>query len=129
MAAMTEDTGHPEKDSKHRYNENVDRKRNDEYPMLSDTVYLDHAGTTPYPKSLIERSSSDLMHNLFGNPHSNSSSSQLSSRRIEDVRLQALRFFRASPDDFDLVFVANATAGMKLVAECFGEQRGGFCPI
>ncbi|KAL9005287.1 MAG: hypothetical protein Q9188_001913 [Gyalolechia gomerana] len=118
--------GHPEEDGKHCYNEHIDQIRYDEYPMLSDTVYLDHAGTTPYPKSLIERSSSDLMQNLFGNPHSNSSSSQLSSRRIEDVRLRALRFLGANPDDFDLVFVANATAGMKLVAECFGEQRGGF---
>ncbi|KAL9605174.1 MAG: hypothetical protein Q9219_000108 [cf. Caloplaca sp. 3 TL-2023] len=94
--------------------------------MLGDTVYLDHAGITPYPKSLIERSSAELVQNLFGNPHSSSSSSKLSTRRIEDIRLRALRFFGADPTDFDLVFVANATAGIKLVAECFREQEGGF---
>ncbi|KAL8843514.1 MAG: hypothetical protein Q9170_000018 [Blastenia crenularia] len=108
------------------YNENIDQIRHDEYPMLKEIVYLDHASTTLYPKSLIERSSNELTHNLFGNPHSNSSSSQLSTRRIDDVRLRALRFFGASPDDFGLVFVANATAGIKLVAECFREQEGGF---
>lgn len=66
------------------------------------------------------------MSNLLGNPHSTSSSSQYSTRRIEDIRLQALRFFNASPDDFDLIFVANATAGIKLVAEGFRENAGGF---
>ncbi|KAL9578623.1 MAG: hypothetical protein Q9212_005597 [Teloschistes hypoglaucus] len=108
------------------YYQDVDRIRYDEYPMLKDTFYLDHAGTTPYPRSLIEQSSRDLMQNLYGNPHSGSPSSQLSTRRVEDVRLRALRFFRADPDDFDLVFVANATAGIKLVMEGFRELQGGF---
>lgn len=60
--------------------------------------------------------------NLFGNPHSASYSSQNSTSRIEDVRLRVLQFFNADPSEFDLVFVANATAGVKLVAEAF---RGG----
>lgn len=89
-------------------------------------MYLDHAGVTPYPKSLIEQSSKLLMQHLFGNPHSNSSSSQLSTRHIEDIRHRALRFLKADPESFDLVFVANATAGIKLVAEAFREQPGGF---
>lgn len=66
------------------------------------------------------------MLNLMGNPHSTSSSSQYSTSRIEDIRLQALRFFNASPNDFDLIFVANATAGIKLVAEGFRDNAGGF---
>ena len=64
--------------------------------------------------------------NLFGNPHSASPSSQLSTQRIEDVRLRVLQFFQASCDDFDLIFVANATAGIKMVMEAFREQEGGF---
>ena len=63
---------------------------------------------------------------LLGNPHSASSSSQLSTRRIEDVRLKVLRYFNADPDHFDLVFVANATAGIKLVMEGFRDQEQGF---
>ena len=64
--------------------------------------------------------------NLFGNPHSASSSSQLSTRRIEDVRLRVLQFFQADPDYFDLIFVANATAGIKMIMEAFRERESGF---
>lgn len=64
--------------------------------------------------------------NLLGNPHSASASSQLSSRLIDDTRLQVLRFFNASPDDYDVVFVANATAAIKLVADAFRDTNAGF---
>ena len=63
---------------------------------------------------------------LIGNPHSASSSSQATARRIDDVRFEALRLFKADPDHFDLIFVANATAGIKLIAECLREIAGGF---
>lgn len=45
---------------------------------------------------------------------------------VEDVRVRLLKFFSADPEDFDLVFVANATAGIKLVGEAFCELEGGF---
>ena len=94
--------------------------------MALDQTYLDHAGTTLYPKSLVEAFSADMMSNLLGNPHSASASSQLSTRRIEDVRLRVLRLFNADPHHFDLVFVANATAGIKLVMDGFRDEEGGF---
>ncbi|KAI9879805.1 MAG: hypothetical protein M1830_006987 [Pleopsidium flavum] len=108
------------------YNTNVDLIREEEYPMLKDTTYLDHAGTTLYAKSLIERFSNDMLSNVFGNPHSASASSQLSMQRIEDIRLRVLSFFNANPEDFDIIFVANATAGMKLVMEAFRESASGY---
>lgn len=94
--------------------------------MSLDTTYLDHAGTTPYAKSTIESFAKDMTSNLFGNPHSMSLSSQLSTTRTDDVRLRILRFFNADPDEFDLVFVANATAAIKLVADCLrdSDHRG-----
>jgi molybdenum cofactor sulfurtransferase len=92
----------------------------------ADTTYLDHAGTTLYAKSLIERFSADMISNLYGNPHSGSASSQLSTRRIEDIRLRLLGLSKADPDEFDVVFVANATAGIKLVLEAFRDQEEGF---
>lgn len=64
--------------------------------------------------------------NLFGNPHSASASSQLSMQRIESVRLRVLQFFGADPNEFDVVFVANATAGIKLVAEAMRCAPGEF---
>lgn len=108
------------------YNSDIDAIREKEFPMVQGATYLDHAGTTLYPKSLIEEFSKDMTSNLLGNPHSASSSSQLSTRRIEDVRLRVLRYFNADPDQFDLVFVANATAGIKLVMEGFRDQEQGF---
>ncbi|KAK4940480.1 hypothetical protein LTR10_019464 [Elasticomyces elasticus] len=105
---------------------NIDHIREAEYPALASTTYLDHAGTTLYAKSLIDAYSRELTQNLFGNPHSASASSQLSSRRIDDVRLQVLRFFCADPDAFDVVFVANATAAIKLVADAFRDNDNGF---
>ena len=69
-----------------------------------------------------------MLANLYGNPHSASSASQLTTRKMEDVRLRALRFFDAEPEDFDLVFVANATAGVKLVMEAFRESKAEGVP-
>lgn len=74
----------------------------------------------------MERFSNDMMTSLLGNPHSLSPSSQLSSSRIEDVRLRLLTFFGADPSEFDLVFVSNATAAIKLVVEAFRALPGGF---
>lgn len=72
------------------YNSQVEAIRDVEYPMLKglipiqllqlplialslDTIYLDHAGTTLYAKSLMERFTADMISNLYGNPHSSSS--------------------------------------------------------
>ena len=126
------------------YNEAINELRKEEYPMLNGTmafyalidillmslhigaVYLDHAGTTLYAKSLIIDFSKDMMSNLLGNPHSASSSSQHSTRRVDNVRLRVLELFNADPAHFDVVFVANATAGIKLVMESFREIPSGF---
>jgi molybdenum cofactor sulfurtransferase len=67
-----------------------------------------------------------MISNLYGNPHSASNASQLTTRRIEDVRLRLLELFKADPQEFDVVFVANATAGIKLVMDAFRDQDDGF---
>ncbi|KAK5132553.1 hypothetical protein LTR08_008870 [Meristemomyces frigidus] len=109
-----------------QYDTYIEQMRKEQYPMLTDAVYLDHAGTTPYSKRLMDRFHQDMMSNLFGNPHSASPSSQRSTQEIENVRIELLRFFRADPEHFDLVFTANATAAIKLVMEAFREQETGF---
>lgn len=67
-----------------------------------------------------------MISNLYGNPHSASNASQLTTRRIEDVRLRLLELFKADPQEFDVVFVANATAGIKLVMDAFRDHENGF---
>ena len=124
------------------YDRMVSTLREEEYPMLQGTLdanpkrrtlmrdigstYLDHAGTTLYAKSLIESFSKDMLGSLFGNPHSASTSSQLASQRIDNIRLRTLKFFKADPEHFDMVFVANATAGIKLVVDAFSGYDDGF---
>ncbi|PHH92262.1 hypothetical protein CDD83_8187 [Cordyceps sp. RAO-2017] len=108
------------------YNAAVDDLREREYPMLKDCVYLDHAGSTPCSKSLMDAFATEMTSTLFGNPHSASWPSQLSASRIDDVRLSLLTFFNADPADYDLVFVANATAGVKLVVEALRSLPQGY---
>ncbi|KAK8090048.1 MOSC N-terminal beta barrel domain-containing protein [Apiospora hydei] len=109
------------------YNGRIEALREKEYPMLKDdNIYLDHAGTTLYAKSLVDEFAVDMTTNLYGNPHSASSSSQSSTARIDDVRVQVLQLLNADPTEFDVVFVANATAGIKLVAEALRSAPGGF---
>lgn len=67
----------------------------------------------------------EMKENLFGNPHSQSPSSLLSTRRIESVRAQVLAFFKADPAYFDVVFVANATAAIKLVMDGLRDHDRG----
>jgi molybdenum cofactor sulfurtransferase len=67
-----------------------------------------------------------MISGLYGNPHSQSPSSILSTKRIDNVRLRSLQLVKADADEFDLVFVANATAAIKLVVEGFRACRQGF---
>jgi molybdenum cofactor sulfurtransferase len=62
---------------------------------------------------------------LYGNPHSASPSSQQSTSRIEDARMNLLTFFGADPTEYDVVFVANATAGVKMVVDAMRTQPPG----
>lgn len=58
---------------------------------------------------------------LLGNPHSANEPAKLSGDMVDAVRLKALNFLGADPAHFDLVFVANATAAIKLVADSFRD--------
>ncbi|TPX51163.1 hypothetical protein SeMB42_g01969 [Synchytrium endobioticum] len=101
--------------------------RNHDFPQLSSSspgVYLDHAGCTLAPKKLLESYMRDITTNLYGNPHTFSSpSATLSSRRVSQVRNKILRHFNAPPQEYSIVFTANTTAALKLVAECLEWGR------
>jgi molybdenum cofactor sulfurtransferase len=62
-----------------------------------------------------------MLSNLYGNPHSANAPAELSGHVVDSVRQKVLNFFGADPRHFDLVFTANATAGIKLVADCFRD--------
>ncbi|KAH6608790.1 hypothetical protein Trco_002136 [Trichoderma cornu-damae] len=109
-----------------QYNSAVETFRDQEYPMLQDSVYLDHAGSTLCSKSLMDGFAKEMTSVLYGNPHSGSWPSQHSASRIDQVRTRLLNFFKADPDQYDLVFVANATAGVKLVVEGMRSLPQGY---
>jgi len=60
-----------------------------------------------------------LSSNTFGNPHSRSPSSKLTSDLIDQIRAEVLHFFKADPNEYTLIFTAGATHSLKLVAESF----------
>jgi len=82
-------------------------------------VYLDHAGTTLYSPSHLEAVFGELSNNLYGNPHSRSASSRLTSDLIDQIRAQVLRFFNANSQEYDIIFTSGTTGSLKLVAESF----------
>ncbi|KAK8019755.1 hypothetical protein PG990_004893 [Apiospora arundinis] len=103
------------------YNQSVEAIRPVEYPHMNDGVYLDHSGATIYAKSTVEGFTRKMLSNLYGNPHSENTPAKLSGDNVDQIRLKTLQFLGADPAHFDLVFVANATAAIKLVADSFRD--------
>ncbi|KAI1300079.1 hypothetical protein EDD11_006324 [Mortierella claussenii] len=106
------------------YNAAIDTIRKDQYPQLKDAIYLDHAGATLPAQHLLQKFTADLTSNLYANPHSKSPSSQATSARVESARQKILEHFKASiHGEWDVIFTANATAGIKLVGDAFPWTR------
>ncbi|KAF5582427.1 molybdenum cofactor sulfurase [Fusarium pseudocircinatum] len=104
-----------------QYNSSVEDFREYEYPNMAQGAYLDHGGATIYARSLITGFSQAMIGNLWGNPHSDNLPAKLSGDMVDNIRAKALDFVGADPKYFDLVFVANATAAIKLVADAFRD--------
>jgi selenocysteine lyase/cysteine desulfurase len=88
------------------------------------TVYLDYAGAALYPESLIRRDASRLRRRVMGNPHSESAPSMASTDALDDARARTLRFFDASPEEYDVVFTANASSAIRILAEAYPFRDG-----
>ncbi len=102
------------------------RKR--EYSRLDrlGEAYLDYTGSALYPESQVTRYAERLKGGLFGNPHSENGPSKQSTCLIEEARTRVLEFLDAPPD-YSVVFTANTTAAIKLVAE--GYRFGRDCSL
>lgn len=87
-------------------------------------VYLDYTGAGLYPASLLSRHLELLQSEVLGNPHSESPASARSTARLESCRSHVLSFFNASPDDYAVIFTANASHGLKLVGEAYPFAPG-----
>jgi selenocysteine lyase/cysteine desulfurase len=87
-------------------------------------AYLDYAGAALYPASLVAGDAARLLRDVLGNPHSASAPSAASTSAIDEARRMTLRFLDADAETYDVVFTANATAGMRILAEAFPFRRG-----
>jgi selenocysteine lyase/cysteine desulfurase len=98
-----------------------DELRATEYARLDkdDQAYLDYTGSGLYAERQITSHSRRLRGCVLGNPHSENGPSLHSTALINETRTKLLRFLDASPQEYAVIFVANTSAAIKLVAESF----------
>lgn len=104
----------------------VDALRAKEYARLDRLghVYLDYTGGGLYAESQMREHLALLGGSVLGNPHSQNPTSLASTQLVEETRRAVLDFFRASPDDYDVVFTSNASGALKLVGESYPFASG-----
>jgi selenocysteine lyase/cysteine desulfurase len=88
-------------------------------------VYLDYTGAGLYAQSQVDKHRQLLLDNVYGNPHSSNPTSMAATQLVESARAYVLKYFKASPDEYDLVFTANASGALKLVGESYPFGPGG----
>ena len=101
------------------------RQRN--HPLLDGLghAYLDYTAGNLVPLELVERHASLLRDHVMGNPHSTNPASALTTAFVEQARRSVIEFFNADPDEYVVVFTANATQALKLVGEAYPFARDG----
>jgi len=91
-------------------------------------AYLDYAGSALYGDSQLRAHHEILRDGIFGNPHSDSAPSRASTAVMDNARRRLLRFLDVDELTHDVIFTANTSAAIKLVAEAypFSKERGLF---
>jgi len=90
----------------------------------SGEAYLDYTGSALYAESQVRTHLELLTDSVLGNPHSQSVASLRSTELIEDARRLTLAFFSADPTEYEVIFTANASGAIRLVAESFPFRSG-----
>jgi selenocysteine lyase/cysteine desulfurase len=105
----------------------MDEVRSREYARLDEGnhIYLDYTGGGLYAQCQLREHMDLLSRNVYGNPHSNNPTSLAMTRLAERARAYVLEFFNGSPDEYVVVFTANATGALKLVGESYPFAPGG----
>ncbi len=99
----------------------LDELRAREFRRLDEAghVYLDYTGGGLYPDRLVREHAQLLLSMVLGNPHSQNPTSLESTRLVEQARQDVLRYFQADPDEYLVIFTANASAALKLIGESY----------
>ncbi|MGW1839869.1 aminotransferase class V-fold PLP-dependent enzyme [Streptomyces sp. BBFR2] len=88
-------------------------------------VYLDHAGAGLPARSSLRAHTDRIAAGCFGNPHSANPTSAASTELIEATRARVLRYLRADPAEYAVIFTPNATGACRLVGEAYPFAPGG----
>ncbi len=104
----------------------LDELRLTEYGRLDREaqVYLDYTGGGLYAESQVREHLAMLGSGVFGNPHSKNLTSMAMTERVEAVRRYVLQYFKASADEYEVIFTANSTGALKLVGESYPFKVG-----
>ena len=102
----------------------LDELREKEYPALARHTYLDFTAANLYATSQLASHHDLLQRNLLGNPHSSNPSSTVATGYVNRARNAILRFFNASPDEWEVIFAGNASHALKLVGESYPFEAG-----
>ena len=99
----------------------LDDLRAKDYARLDeqDQVYLDYTGGGLYAASQIQKHMELLAKGVFGNPHSSNPTSQAATQLDEHARAYILHYFNANPENYLVVFTANASGALKLLGESY----------
>jgi selenocysteine lyase/cysteine desulfurase len=108
-----------------------DELRRREFSRLDELrhTYADYTGSALYGASQLRAQQALLAGGIFGNPHSASPSSRASSETIDRVRGLVLQFFDVDAATHDVVFTANTSAAIKLVAESYPFDAEHACVL
>ncbi len=82
-------------------------------------VYLDYTGSGLYGERQLDAHLQMLRGRVLGNPHSANPTSQAMTELVEETRAHVLRYFNASPDEYMVIFTANASGALKHVGESY----------
>lgn len=112
---LADNPGYPDRE--------VEAMREQEYARLDEqeVTYLDHVGGMLPPESLLEQDYQALKKTILGNPHSGSKASHAAYQKACD---EIYAFFGCTSEEYEIIFTANASSAIRLVAESFPFQQG-----
>lgn len=111
----------------YRHTEKLDALREREYSRLDALghVYVDYTGGGLYAESQLREHMQMLVSGVYGNPHSTNPTSLAMTEVDERARRFVLQYFNADPDEYLLIFTANASGALRLVGESYPFETNG----
>lgn len=102
----------------------LDRIRAREYPHLDaeGRVYLDYTGSGLPARRQLTAAAGRLLGGVYGNPHTESPASAVSTELVNAARARVLRHLNAAPEEYAVVFTQNATGACRLVGEAYAFE-------